>query len=487
MRRRRPGVRFTLARIVEQPRKGSMSMKRITGGALAALIALGACSGTPSGAQSALPAAPAGSAPSTLLGSHIKHLVVIVQENRTLDHIFKGFPGADTQTYGYWGTKKIPLREASFVIPVHPGTTNKTDMYHTWTSARTSGWNGGAMNGFGNNCFSNGCPVGTWAYAYLQRAQVKPYWDMASQYVLSDHMFPTMFGGSFTAHLDLIAGTANLAPEKSEVDWPDAQIWGCDAQAGTKSYVMTEQNPVPSLTGPFPCFTQFNTMADTLDAAKISWKYYAPAVTGTQADPGGSTWSEFDSIRKVRYGADWAKVVNPPSTVLADAKNGTLPQMTWVIPDYLDSDHSAANSDEGPSWVAAVVNAIGQGPDWNSTAIVIVWDDWGGWYDHMVPPVVDWRGLGIRVPAIIISPYAKKGYVDHTQYEFSSILKLSEQIFNLPVVGTPANGYTDTRAAAILAPFDFTQKPRAFVKISSKYPAQFFINQQPSMRAPDDD
>ena len=275
-----------------------------------------------------------------------------------------------------------------------------------------------------------------------------------------------------------------MAPKVSEVDWPDGSHWGCDANPGTTTSLVTPTQFEPGA-GPFPCFTQFRTMADTLDAAKVSWKYYAPAVNS--GDVGGFVWSEFSAIKNVRYGADWVKVVSPPTTVLADAASGNLPQMTWVIPDYLDSDHSAANSDEGPSWVSAVVNAIGTGPDWKSTAIVLVWDDWGGWNDHMPPPQLDWKGLGVRVPCIVISPYAKKGYVDHTQYEFSSILKFAEQTFNLPAVGPASFGYTDTRATSMIDAFDFTQKPRAFVKISAKYPPSHFIQRSPSMRAPDDD
>jgi phospholipase C len=447
-----------------------------TPAALAVLAAwLTACTGSPSGP---LPQKPAVE-PSTMLAGRIKHIVIIVQENRSFDNVFAGFPGADTQSYGYWHAKKVPLHEVSFIAPKP----YMTDMIHNWPSAHL-GYDGGKMDGFGSNTFSQGLGVATWPYAYLKRSEVRPYWDMASQYVLADHMFPTMFGGSFTAHLDLISGTADLAPNVSEVDWPDSSHWGCDATPGTVSSLVTPAQYEPGR-GPFPCFTQFRTMADTLDAANISWKYYAPGVNG--GDLGGLVWSEFSAIKKVRYGADWANVVSPPTTVLADAAAGNLPQISWVIPDYLDSDHSAANSDAGPSWVAAVVNAIGQGPDWSSTAIVLVWDDWGGWNDHMPPPQLDWKGLGIRVPAIVISPYARKGFVDHTQYEFSSILKLAEQTFNLPAVGPPSFGYTDTRANGMIDAFDFKQKPRPFVKISAKYPPSHFIERPPSMVAPDDD
>jgi phospholipase C len=450
--------------------------------AFALLLGLAGCGGGGAQSPASMPAT-ADEPPTVMVGNRIKHIVVIVQENRSLDTIFMGFKGADTQNYGYWHAKKIPLHQVGFVI----ANEGQTDMYHTWNAGHV-GWDKGAMDGFGDNIFGTATDqnqVKTWPYAYLERSLVAPYWNMASRYVLADHMFATMFGASFTSHLDLIAATANLKPRVTEVDFPDEHPWGCDAGAGTTSSIVTPGG-VPQA-GPFPCFTQFNTMADTLDAANVSWKYYAPAISGPDADAGGSVWSEFSSIKKVRKGPDWKKIVSPPTTVITDARNGTLPQVSWVIPDWADSDHSAANSDEGPSWVAAVVNAIGQGPDWDSTAIVVTWDEWGGWYDHVPPPQLDWKGLGIRVPCIIISPYARPGYVDHTQYEFASILKFAEQTFKLPVIGPPSFGYTDTRATSILDAFDFTQKPIVFKKIPAKYPTTHFMNAKPSMRAADDD
>jgi phospholipase C len=293
-------------------------------------------------------------------------------------------------------------------------------------------------------------------------------------------MFPSMFGSSFTAHLDLIAGTTNLTPERAEVDIPDGRPWGCDAPPGTTSLLLTPRREIKP-GGPFPCFTQFRTMADTLDAAGVSWKYYAPNILL------GPAWSSFDAIQAVRYGADWAKVTSPETTVLTDISTGNLPAVSWVTPDFADSDHPGVGSDTGPSWVAAVVNSIGQSPDWSSTAIVVLWDDYGGWYDDVPPPQLDFKGLGIRVPCLIISPYVKKGYVSHTQYEFGSVLKFVEQTFALPGLGSDADGYTDSRAASILDSFDFTQPPRAYVKIAAKYPRSYFLNQPQSLRAPDDD
>jgi phospholipase C len=164
--------------------------------------------------------------------------------------------------------------------------------------------------------------------------------------------------------------------------------------------------------------------------------------------------------------------------VLQDAANGTLPAVSWVAPDWLDSDNAAANSDTGPSWVASVVNAIGEGKDWDSTAIFVVWTDWGGWYDNAPPPVRDFRGNGIRTPLIVISPYARAGVVDHANYESASLLKFVELAFGLPLIGPVSHGYTDGRAAAPLAAFDFTQKPRPFVPIAAKYPASYFVHRR---------
>jgi phospholipase C len=224
-------------------------------------------------------------------------------------------------------------------------------------------------------------------------------------------------------------------------------------------------------------------MADTMDAAGISWKYYAPQTVGCpgSCDAGGQIWSEFDAISNVRNGPDWSRnVIYPQTTVLNDAANGTLPQIAWVVPDWKNSDHALSNSDTGPSWVAAVVNAIGNGPEWKSTAIVVLWDDWGGWYDDAPPPQLDWEGLAIRVPAIIISPYARKAYVSHTQYESGSILKFMEEVFGLPSLGG-----TDQRANALDDSFNFGQRPRKFITIPAKYPPPYFLRQRPSLKAPD--
>jgi phospholipase C len=223
-------------------------------------------------------------------------------------------------------------------------------------------------------------------------------------------------------------------------------------------------------------------MADTLDAAKVSWRFYAPPLDYG----GGQLWTSFDNIKSVRYGPDWANVKAPSPQFLTDIAGGTLAGVTWIVPDWPYSDH-AGGGDLGPSWVTAVVNAVGQSKFWDSTAIFIMWDDWGGWYDNVPPPQVDFRGLGERVPCIVISAYSPPHYVAHTQYEFGSILKFVEETFDLPPLGTTAAGYTDSRAASIGNVFDFKRRLRIFRPYVAPYPASYFLETRPSYKAPDDD
>ena len=398
--------------------------------------------------------------------------MIVVQENRSFDNLFSGYPGADAPRFGYAGKKKIALRSTPLE---NPG-----NIENNWRDA-IGGWNGGKMNGFEHEHFYGG-PL-DYAYAYVPRRESAPYWAMARQYVLADRMFPTEFGPSYTSHLSLVAANTTIEPKPiAEVDAPDGLPWGCDAPQGTRTFTLTSAR-VERFNGPFPCYENFPTIAGRLDAAGISWKYYASPLTRLP----GKVWSVFDSIHAVRYGSDWQNVITPQTKILRDVPNGKLAQVSWVTPDWQDSDHTGSGYDRGPSWVASIVNAIGESPYWNSTAIVVVWDDWGGWYDDAPPPQLDFRGLGLRVPCIVISPYARSGYVSHTQYEFGSILKLVEETFGLPPIGPPSRGFTDTRAASMLDAFDFAQQPRAFVPIPAPYSRQRFLDERPSYVPPDSD
>ena len=219
-------------------------------------------------------------------------------------------------------------------------------------------------------------------------------------------------------------------------------------------------------------------MADLLERPRhISWKYYAP--DGTD---GFFIISAFQAIRKIRFGTDWTKrVMSPQTRILTDIGKGQLPQVTWIVPDFDHSDHPGSKSTEGPDWVASITNAIGASPFWNSTAIFITWDDWGGWYDHVLPPQVDAMGLGFRVPVLVVSPYAKHGYVSHVTHESSGFLTYIEANFGLPSLGA-----RDAHADAFVDCFDYTQAPKPYTRIRTTVTPEQLIREKPS-GAPDDD
>jgi phospholipase C len=428
------------------------------------LAILGGCGG--GGPSSFVAPPPAASPPPVVhVQTPLEHIVVIVQENRSFDNFFAGYPGTDSRTFGFaHDGKRVPLRAIGFAPAV--------GLDHLWNAGITD-WAHGKMNGFDKPGEGRRIPP-TYMYSYLRHDQIKPYWEMAQQYVIADHMFPTEFGPSFTAHQNLIAGSTEVKPGRSVINLPTLdgkqQRGDCDAAKGTTTDLINTMRQVLRHAGPPPCFT-YPSMADTLDDGQVSWKYYSGFWP-----QGNSTWDAFGAIKKVRYGPDWDRnVTKKPFQILTDVPKGKLPAVSWVIPTPEDSDHPGAGSDRGPSWVATVVDAIGRSSQWKSTAIIIVWDDWGGWYDNVSPPQLDYRGLGIRVPCLIVSAYAKAGYVDHTPYEFGSILKTIEENFGIASIGT-----TDVRATDMFDAFDFTQKPRAFKPFKAKYPPSDFRFEAPS-------
>jgi phospholipase C len=193
--------------------------------------------------------------------------------------------------------------------------------------------------------------------------------------------------------------------------------------------------------------------------------------------------SAFDVVAAVRYGPEWkTNVITPETAIFNDISGGSLPAVSWVIPEELNSDHPGEGMDNGPSWVSSIVNAIGTSAYWNSTAIVIVWDDWGGFYDNLPPAQVRYGGLGFRVPAIIVSPYAKPGYVSTTNYEFGSILKYIEQNWSLGSLGT-----SDTRARSISDCFNYSQAPIPFKPFAAKLSKEYFLREKPSYKPTDTD
>jgi phospholipase C len=180
-------------------------------------------------------------------------------------------------------------------------------------------------------------------------------------------------------------------------------------------------------------------------------------------------------------------VVISRTQVLTDISAGKLPAVSWVIPTNRSSDHANGNDGSGPSWVASVVNAIGASQYWKDTAIIITWDDWGGWYDHVPPPLIhNSYELGLRVPLIVVSPYAKPAYISHVTHDFGSILKFVEKTFSLPEID-PAVGYADSRSDDLSDCFDFNQTPLTFTPIPAPLNAQYFLNDKSAPEGPDDE
>jgi phospholipase C len=409
-------------------------------------------------------------------GKYFTHIVFLIQENRTFDNLFATFPGADGTTRGKTHNGgSIPLRKADLESPISPN----NGYLPFWVKDCNAGDTGVCrMNGF--DAVPIGKTPGTYVYQYVDPAQIAPYWDLAKQYVLSDHTFQTQGSGSFTAHQDLIRGGTEIGNSESLIDFPTKAPWGCDAPSGVVTSLITANNHYMGGVGPFPCLS-YATLRDLLDAGGISWRYYTPAF-GNFA---GNLWNAFDAIDAVRYGPEWsADVISPETDVFTDIDRDTLPAVSWIIPDYRNSDHPGDNSDTGPSWVAQVVDAIGESDAWNTTAIVILWDDWGGWYDHVAPPGSRrYGGLGFRVPMIALGPYAKQGYVSHNQYEFGSVVRFVEDNWDLGRLGT-----SDMHSADFVSDFfDFTQNPRKFVPIQSEYSKSYLLGQPPSNKPVDDE
>ncbi len=449
-----------------------------------AAVGLAACCGCASGVNSPLASVDArtsGRQAGGPSGGRITHIVIIVQENRSFENFFAGYPGANAPMSGCaemasprkstgsgsgncpYGDVQVQLKQITFDGP---------DLPHDYHQAKVD-YRHGKMDGFSE--FGKHYPYE--AYSYVNHALIAPYWSMAQQYVLADNMYPTEWGGSFTGHLTLVAGMDTIRQKpfkRSEVDFPDGIYDDCDSPPGTRSSYITQRGAEHYYQGPFPCFDQFNTIAESLDAAGISWKYYATKVL----DDG--MWEPFEAIKYVRYGPDWNNVIAPQTEVLGDADDGQLAAVNWVTPSKDDSDHPHYHSDKGPSWVASIVNSIGESPYWSNTAIIVLWDDWGGWYDNANPPQLDYRGLGFRVPCLIISPYAKQGYVSHVLYEYGSVLRFIEETFSLAPIGPISKDYTDQRAASLDDAFDFAKSPRPFAPIPTKYGISVFKHEKPS-------
>jgi phospholipase C len=381
----------------------------------------------------------------------IQHIVFIIKENRTFDTYFGTFPGADGATQG--------LTCDGDVVPLTRATDTSPGPVHSFDQALR------AINGGRMNCFDrlyDGRDLE--AYVQYSRHQIPNYWTYAKRFTLADRFFSSIYGPTGPEHLWTISGQSDRFVDHVRDDqagtWPPREY--CDdpeerafsfkkltpAQTDIAYELEETRELVPEMVKRFwterwPC-TDILTLPDLLEANGVSWKYYW----------GENPWADpLRQIRHIRRGPMWSKR-GPEASFIPDVEAGRLPQVSWLIPPLEFSEHPPASVCAGENWTVRAINAIARSEDWSSTAVILVWDDFGGFYDHVAPPHLDLYGLGPRVPAIVISPWAKPGYIEKGTLEFSSVLKFIQRVFDLPSLGQ-----RDRRASDMLSVFDFKQRP----------------------------
>ena len=342
----------------------------------------------------------------------IKHIIILVRENHSFDNLFGRFPGADGTTMAHVGSSVVPLN----ITPIH----TPHDLGHGGSTVEQV-IDGGRMDGFYKEyeAVQNGVDMAD--SQYLPR-EIPDYWTYARDFSLADHFFSTVMASSFPNHLVTVTGQSLNTYSNPVVPEGGVRSWGCDAEPKTV-VAWTYDGRSGNMR---PCFNT-TTITDEANAAGVTWKYYA-------SPPGtfGYIWSTLDSIAHIRYSKQWSANVRPDSEFIHDVKSHRLPAISWLTTDLNTSDHPPASICIGQNWVARQINAVMASNYWRSTAIVMTWDDFGGFYDHVAPPMVAGYTLGPRVPTIVISPYSRAHFVDHRLYDFRSILKLVEATFNLP-------------------------------------------------------
>jgi phospholipase C len=431
---------------------------------LALLMALVACSG-PTGLNTSPVSRTSALQLSTSGGSTpIQHVVIIIQENRSVDNLFQFLPGANTQSWGYNAkNEKVYLRPVSMIAPF--------DLNHEHQDFLTQ-YAKGAMNGWNLVGCAGKCQHAT-PFGYVPQKEVQPYYTMAEQYAFADNMFQTNEGPTFPAHQYLVSGTSTISQGSQFVvdnnpgNLSLSKNGGCQSAPSStvESIDITTGAPGPTV---YPCFKRQTLMDLIMASPPITWRYY-------QEIRGPGLKHAPDAIEQIFENKHYGEYVKwPSSRILTTIKSGLLPSVAWVTPAKSDSDHPEDNNGTGPAWVASIVNAIGESKYWDNTAIFILWDDWGGWFDHVKPQIYNANELGFRVPLIVISAYTPKGYISTKQHEFGSILKYTEQTFGLGSLGT-----TDRRADNLSDCFDYQTTPRRFVPIGSSKTASYFIHLKP--------
>lgn len=373
----------------------------------------------------------------------IQHVVFIIKENHTFDNLFARFPGARGTTIAYAGRRRIVLGSTPDVVH---------DLAHAGDAA-TFAMHGGRMDRFYllNNAVQKSRDISDSSYT---RSTIPNYWNYARDFTLLDNFFSTISGPSFPNHLVTVAEQSGGALDNpGGVNLPTgSRAWGCDAPPG--SYVRVETIDRTTALAR-PCF-DFRTLTDEADKARVSWRYYAAAPLTY-----GYVWAALDAIAHVRNSKEWGQAHILDDRFASDVARGHLANITWLTPNFNQSDHPPASMCAGENWTVHQINAIMSSRFWKSTVIILTWDDFGGFYDHVAPPQAGNLGYGPRVPAMVISPYAPPHVIDHTLFDFTSMLRLTDDIFHLPHL-------TKLKRNSLLSTLDFRQHPRKAVMLKER-------------------
>ncbi|HEY6239121.1 MAG TPA: alkaline phosphatase family protein [Thermoplasmata archaeon] len=392
--------------------------------------------------------------------THIKHVITVIMENRDYDNYFGEYcpsigPYCSSTGNGIPVNTCVPKTPSNLTtgcVAPYAFTTKQfttIDIPHDWLSGGVA-WNHGAMDGF---YAAEGYSTET--FGHYNGTTLPIYWDMAEQYAMSDNLFAANLSYSLPNHWYLIAGHAPNISQSSYLK-----------SAADRAVYLTQSD-------------QTRTIQDLLNRSYISWKDYDYRLPARSAaiQSGGVAYDFWNPMaaKSESYNSLYSSHFAVRGDLLNDLANGTLPQISWVVPAANQSDHPGFNLTGGESWVAQLVDAVEASPEWNTTAVFVVWDDYGGWYDHVPPPRDQTKLLSFRSPALLISPYAKQNYISHQFLTFFSLLHYLEWQFGLGCLTS-----LDCAAALPFDFFDFNQTARAPILFptnwtQASYPMQLQI------------
>ena len=399
----------------------------------------------------------------------IDHVIVIVKENHTFDNYFGTFPGAEATTTCKTSTG------ATFPCPHAPDATSRDLCHehacalHDWDNGKMDGWD--TVNG-GENASDH------LAYAQYLESDIPNYWKYARTFTLGDHFFANVLGPSFPGHMFTIAAQAGWAFNNPPID-PTHPFWGCDESSGDRVPILgaTDAGADASACaqlGVFPCF-KIPAIPDVMPI-DVDWKFYGTKIYDYPFS--NEVWSMFDAVDSVRHGDGWKKVVHVDDDTegfAADIANHTLPKISWLAPQDFNDEHPSPDIPfnpvqisvcNGENWTVRYLNLLMNSDYWSHSAVIFTMDDFGGWYDHVPPPrqygcdATAPYGLGFRLPLLVISPYARPGFIFKEVSEQASIARFIEKVFGARHTLSELDpAAQDGQANDLMGAFDFKQAP----------------------------